>query len=675
MKVKLIDKVVDFVALLFVNCAIFLISKIIVDISFLKCILFSFLNATWMLFILNPLINLLNKKPKTANNTNKAESVQTYLRNPEEKQEGNLIKIKEELTSNQSYVKTIQKAQIEEVQTINEPKTKITIKKPKPVTIKKEKLKKEPPNSKIKTERTAKSSDVNHERRHFKIQEPRIEKKEQQKKELPKAKNEIHKELGENLFVNYESNLHDNTESFAILRFPKNGCIVRTYRNGCTKKRGFKEESFQTAIEKYYSKDFTISGDIRLNTGKETRPFEPDIVILDLKSGINMRIDIEIDEPYAGISRQATHCKGDDFNRDSYFIDRGWIVLRFSELQVHSYEKQCLKFIGNVIQSINSTFSMPKELIFESDLTSEKIWDMVQAQKWEKLNYRENYLNHTFHTIEEESETIERDFNDQEINEETFVESSIICLADNGKNIGFNKANSHPRDKRIIFYPESHLYTIDNTPAPSASKVIAKFFPEFDSEHWSRRKSLELGLSPEDVAFMWKTKGDNAAKEGTYLHEQIENYFLGQEHIATEEFKLFEQFVNDHKKLKPYRTEWRVFDEHFNIAGTIDLIVKNGDEFEIYDWKRSKKIVSPFDGEPICHNQWQRGIGKLQDIDDTSFNRYCLQQSLYRYIIEKNYGLIISKMFLIVLYPDYECYYKVEAPYQRDKVEYILKTI
>ena len=32
-------------------------------------------------------------------------------------------------------------------------------------------------------------------------------------------------------------------------------------------------------------------------------------------------------------------------------------------------------------------------------------------------------------------------------------------------------------------------------------------------------------------------------------------------------------------------------------------------------------------------------------------------------------------MYLIVLYPEYNNYFKVEVPYLKDKVEYILKTL
>ena len=498
--------------------------------------------------------------------------------------------------------------------------------------------------------------------------------KPKSEEQLPKAKEETAKSQDEVAFVNYDISKDHTSNSYPVFRFPKKGTVVRSFRFGNTKRRGFKEESFQKSIQQYFGKDFTVLGNARLNTGKETRPFEPDIAIID-KSNLNLRIDIEIDEPYAGLTRQPTHCKGEDVNRDIYFVDRGWIVIRFSEYQVHLQENDCLRYIAETIKLAIPNYEISSQLLNQPSLQVEKLWDIVQAQKWEKAKYREQYLNHSFQTIEEQTETNERDFDEQELKEEKLVKPTLIGKVDNRQSIAFNLENKHSRDKRIKFYPEPHVYTIDNTPAPSASTIIAKFFPEFDSVYWSNRKAPELGMTPDEVALMWRTKGETAAKDGTFLHEQIENFFLNQEYEKPEEFHLFESFVKENNHIKPYRTEWRIFDEHHHIAGTIDLISKNANGYEMYDWKRSKKVVNSFNGEPIKNNQWQKGVGQLSDIDDTSYNRYCLQQSLYKYILEKNYGLTVSKMYLIVLYPEYDKHYKVEVPYLKDKAEYILRTL
>lgn len=488
------------------------------------------------------------------------------------------------------------------------------------------------------------------------------------------------------LFTKYSVDFQ-NINSYPLVRLPKPDTIVRSYKLGKAKRRGFKEESFQKSIEQYFGDEFIIVGNARLNTGKETRPFEPDIAIVD-KSNVNLRIDVEIDEPYAGITRQPTHCKGDDVSRDLYFVDRGWVVIRFSEYQVHTQEKGCLKFIAEIIKSTIPEYEIPNLLINESSLEFERFWDIVQAQKWEKINYRESYLNHTFKYIEESEEKIERDFDEKELEEEKLVKPTLIGKIDDRKATLFNLQNIHSRDRRIKFYPEPHVYTIDNVPAPSVSTIIGKFFPEFDSVYWSRKKAFEkLKAENKELSELniqktanliekeWKEKGEKAAQEGTYLHEQIEAFYLNQDYNRTEEFHLFENFVNENNQIKPYKTEWRIFDEEYHIAGTIDLISENRNGYEIYDWKRSKKVVSSNTGEPIKNNKWQRGVGQLAYIDDTSYNRYCLQQSLYKYILEKNYGVKVLKMYLIVLYPEYDNYFKIEVPYLKNEIEYILKAL
>lgn len=506
-------------------------------------------------------------------------------------------------------------------------------------------------------------------------------------KKLSKVNKDETKINSGNLFVNYQINIADKIDNYVIIRIPKKGCIVRSHNLGKTKRRGFKEESFQKSIEKYFGGDFIISGEVHLNTGKDTRPFEPDIAIIDKKKEKNIRIDVEIDEPYAAITRQPTHCKGEDVFRDTYFIDRGWIVVRFSEYQVHSQEIECLKYIAFVIRSIDSNYVFSNDLNSQINLKSENLWDIVQAQKWEKGKYREQYLNHEFGVIPESIEKVESDFSEQEILEEKLVAPSIIGVEDKTKNVGYNGVNAHPRDQRISFYPKNHIYTIDNTPVQSASTIISKFFPIFDSVYWARRKAIEklesMGIELSEINIQkeadniergWQKKGEEAANEGRFLHEQIEFYYLKQNYQRTSEFHLFEQFVGSHSSIEPYRTEWRIFDEDFNIAGTIDLIAKNGHDFEIYDWKRSKKVVG-INRLPIIENRFQNGVGNLQEMPDTSYNKYCLQQSIYKFIIEKNYGIKISKMYLIVLHPSYNNYFKVEVPYLENEIKYILNSL
>ena len=185
--------------------------------------------------------------------------------------------------------------------------------------------------------------------------------KPNQNSDLHEAKIETQKSDNKILKVNYTSSKPDRADVYPIFRCTKINTVVRSYRVGATKRRGFKEEAFQRAIEEAFGNDFVVSGELRINTGKDTRPFEPDIALINKKNDC-LRIDVEIDEPYAGITRQPIHCKGDDTMRDIYFVDRGWIVIRFSEYQAHMYEKDCLRFISDIIKAVSSTYSIPESL-------------------------------------------------------------------------------------------------------------------------------------------------------------------------------------------------------------------------------------------------------------------------------------------------------------------------
>jgi len=464
---------------------------------------------------------------------------------------------------------------------------------------------------------------------------------------------------------------------YPLVKFPKTNCIVRSYQEGSTKRKGFKEPFFQEALENYFSNYFEISGNLRLNTGSETRPYEPDIALIDHKSGLNIRIDIEIDEPYAGLSRKATHCLNEDNIRDIFFADRGWIVVRFTEHQIHIYEKECLAYLAEIISKIYSGYSISNELINVNKLLKEDQWDILQAQQWEKEKYRENYLGHEFGDMPDSNDVFDRKLNDHEIEEEKHVISTKYGDVDVSNPTGYNKVNLHTRDDRIKFYPENHLYTIDGIEAPSASTIVSKFFPGFNPYSAASKigPGHELyGFPEEEIVRKWNDKGEKAARDGTFLHSQIEKYYLKEDYSEPVEFNFFLDFVNDHNQLKPYRTEWRIFDANSQIAGTIDLIAKNGGGYELYDWKRSKKILNG-QGEPIVANRWQQGIGNLDHIDDTSYNRYCLQQSIYKYILESNYGLKINNMYLVVIHPNYDRYYKVKVNYMKEELQYMLKTL
>ena len=238
--------------------------------------------------------------------------------------------------------------------------------------------------------------------------------------------------------------------------------------------------------------------------------------------------------------------------------------------------------------------------------------------------------------------------------------------------------NIHERDKRINFNEENHIYTIDgNKNAKSVTQLISEFFPKFDKNYWANNESRKTGEKVEDILKRWAELGDKARNEGTNLHNQIENFYNEKKYDNSPEL---EKFMHFHEKFiktnyEPFRTEWRVFDEEKLLAGTIDMVYKKSNtEVFLFDWKRSKKIINS-NGEVEKDNPFENCLNGLGHMSSTDYNKYCLQQNIYKYILEKNYGLIVSSMNLLILHPYYNTYHIVKVEDLPLETEYLINTL
>ena len=115
-----------------------------------------------------------------------------------------------------------------------------------------------------------------------------------------------------------------------------------------------------------------------------------------MNNEVNIFLDIEIDEPYEGINdinnRKATHYQLSDVNRNNEFKNRGWIVVRFAEIQIHLNPNGCCRFIADVIKSIYPQFTIPQELMSVKHIEPVQQWTKETALDWSRQKYREKYL-------------------------------------------------------------------------------------------------------------------------------------------------------------------------------------------------------------------------------------------------------------------------------------------
>ena len=232
----------------------------------------------------------------------------------------------------------------------------------------------------------------------------------------------------------------------------------------------------------------------------------------------------------------------------------------------------------------------------------------------------------------------------------------------------FNMRNKHWRDDNISFRKADHLYIVDGTPLDSVTTFVKNCFPEFDSGFHAKRKAEALGITKEAVLEMWDKKGRESREQGTAMHEKIESYYLGKSVSTDSTFELFKIFANK-ITLKPYRTEWAVYDWEQKIAGTIDFVDYQNGEYIIYDWKRSDKLIAK-NGLPIKNSQYgEKALPPIENLDDSPYYHYALQLSLYKYILEKNYGITVSKLRLGIFHPSYNKPYVLEMPYLQNEID------
>ena len=224
--------------------------------------------------------------------------------------------------------------------------------------------------------------------------------------------------------------------------------------------------------------------------------------------------------------------------------------------------------------------------------------------------------------------------------------------------------NHYERDERIQFSDSDHTYLIDKkNKAVSVTELIGRYFPKFDKEFWANKESIKTGKPKNEILKKWDELGKKARDLGTELHEQIENFYNSKEYIRSKELDKFFKFHKNHiqDKYKPHRTEWRIFDEDKNLAGTVDMVYeKENGELFIFDWKRSKKIINS-DGSIEKNNPFENGLNGLSHLPSSDYVKYCLQQNIYKNILESKYDKKVSSMNLLILHPHLENYHIIQV--------------
>jgi len=449
---------------------------------------------------------------------------------------------------------------------------------------------------------------------------------------------------------------------YPVVKMPKHNCALKLPRKGRSNQKGYKENDFFSKI-KLQILDIELSNNFHLVIPNYSKPYEPDMVLFDKQ--LNLYIDVEIDEPYDGFYRYPTHNyrAEDDFKqdniRDLFFTESGWVVIRFTEKQVHKQPNECIDHIKNVINSIYS-----KEFSKTAKCELENQWDENLCTQLQLNNYREKYLEiHSFSRRTSHIEVLvaEQEYEPIEINIQRTQFEDIEKQYDKDLHKYF-----HPKDKT------------GNAEFISVTTLVERFF-QFDILRYIEREAEKLNRDEEELFREFQALRDEAAVLGTELHLQIENYYNKKSFDdSLKEFKYFLDFEKE--KIVPRgltfsEAEKKIFYPKFNVAGTVDCLFKNSDgKYVMVDWKRSKKLIVEGTNQPDKRG-FQIDIEGLMDLNTSSYYRYCIQQNIYKYILEQEYNIIISDMVLAVLHEKYSNYHTIKLPVMINEIKVILNSI
>lgn len=204
----------------------------------------------------------------------------------------------------------------------------------------------------------------------------------------------------------------------------------------------------------------------------------------------------------------------------------------------------------------------------------------------------------------------------------------------------------------VKFTEEGHKYTSTDTANikwTSVTTAIHHFGQEFDSDIVAKqvaakKSSKWYGMSVSDIQTQWKATNTYSLQLGTWYHKMMEDSILSHDSIVTDdvEMKIVKPIMIDNEKHAPVQRLQNntMYPEHLTylksvgIIGQSDLVEVVNGYLNIGDYKTNKEIkFQSFKKWDTGHQMMKPPFHHLQDCN---YNHYCLQLSLYMYMILKH---------------------------------------
>lgn len=158
--------------------------------------------------------------------------------------------------------------------------------------------------------------------------------------------------------------------------------------------QGRSEVSFGHYLHQNFGREHIFTA-CRVRVGSSW--YYPDFIYSDATS---LRIDLEIDEPYVWATGAPHHCLGQDEARNAFFLQRQWLVLRFTEEQVVRYPMACCQVLADLIFHVTGQHYPPR--LYRERLAPQPQWDWAEAKRLAAVESRKSYEANLVYCEEEE---------------------------------------------------------------------------------------------------------------------------------------------------------------------------------------------------------------------------------------------------------------------------------
>ncbi|MGL5059211.1 MAG: hypothetical protein ACRC62_04440 [Microcoleus sp.] len=186
-----------------------------------------------------------------------------------------------------------------------------------------------------------------------------------------------------------------NIESKAILELKQiSANAIAPLPQKAEAQEGATESFFLSHMKEFLPDLHTVQGVPFAIPGSKLR-YSCDFTVAHQETGI--AADIEIDEPYVATSSnygKPHHCcdRPLDANRNRFFLQGNWMVIRFAEEQIALQPAACCKLIARVFAGVTGSEKIAAHLNSVPDLLPVKHWNSKTAGAMARHNYRQTYL-------------------------------------------------------------------------------------------------------------------------------------------------------------------------------------------------------------------------------------------------------------------------------------------